>query len=486
MSRIVIRNANVFDGTGFIGERDVTIQGTSIHEIAEPRPDSDYQITEEQAMGRSFQVTQAGDARIYDGSGMILSPGFTDLHCHLRDPGQTWKEDIITGTMAAARGGFTTVVCMPNTDPPIDRAAIVDYIRDKADRDGFARVFPTGCLSMSRKGQNLSDLAAMYAAGVRVFTDDGSDTQEDDVFLHCSEFLSMLPGSMSLVHTESPALARGVMHLGEVSALLGHTGIHGLSEDLGTARAVLTALHTGHRMHITHMASRGSVELVRFGKQLAAARGMPGLITCDATFNHLILTDEAVARFGPMAKINPPLRSETDRQALLEALADGTLDAITTDHAPHTYDEKMQEMDSAPFGFVGFEFALGLLFRNVVGTATPGGEITAEHVLRALTSGPACLLSPPDGISVPALPVESLAEFRPRTIPVSPGTITVGGTADLTLIDSQAEYNIDKLDFLSKAHNTPFLGEQATGRIALTLLAGRVVFPGETNSDVID
>jgi len=331
---------------------------------------------------------------------------------------------------------------------------------------------------MSRKGQSLSDLAAMYAAGVRVFTDDGSDTQEDDVFLHCSEFLSMLPGSLSLVHTESPALARGVMHLGEVSALLGHTGIHSLSEDLGTARAVLTALHTGQRMHVTHMASRGSVELVRFGKLLAEQRGLPGLITCDATFNHLILTHQAVIEHGPMAKINPPLRSETDRQALLAALADGTLDAITTDHAPHTYDEKMQELDAAPFGNVGFEIALGLLNMHVVGQQTSAGTISAVRVLEALTSGPAGVLQPFNN-GVPPMPVESLVEFRPRTIPVSPGVIAEGLPADLTLFDPEPEFRIDKAEFLSRSYNTPFLGAQAAGRVELTLCRGIVTFNQE-------
>jgi dihydroorotase len=462
---VIIRNATLFDGRAFSGERDVIVRDGKVAVVCEPQPDSAYPETE---------FTEG--TQVIDATGLTLSPGFIDLHCHLRDPGQTWKEDVVSGTAAAARGGFTTVVCMPNTDPPVDRAAIADYIRDKADRDGFARVSPSGCLSKARHGQNLSDLAALYAAGVRVFTDDGSDTQGDDVFLHCSEFLSMLPGSISLVHTESPALARGVMHLGEVSALLGHTGIHSLSEDLGTARAVLTALHTGHRMHITHMASAGAVELVRFGKRLAEKRGMPGLISCDATFNHLILTEQAIAEHGVMAKINPPLRSEADRQALLEALADGTLDAIVTDHAPHTYDEKMQELDSAPFGFVGFELALGLLNERVVGTKTAAGEITLQRVLQALTSGPAQVLSQRVQSGVPPMPVESLVEFRPRTIPLSPGVIAEGSDADLTLFNPEIEFTIDKREFLSRSSNTPFLGSQARGRVRLTVCRGRITY----------
>ena len=462
---VIIRNATVFDGTQFTGERDVIVRDGQVAVICDPRPDSEYPATE-----------MPDSTTVIDAAGLTLSPGFIDLHCHLRDPGQTWKEDIVSGTRAAARGGYTTVVCMPNTDPPVDRAAIADYIRDKADRDGFARVSPSGCLSKARGGQHLSDLAALYAAGVRVFTDDGSDTQEDDVFLHCSEFLSMLPGSISLVHTESPALARGVMHLGEVSALLGHTGIHSLSEDLGTARAVLTALHTGQRMHITHMASAGAVELVRFGKALAEKRGRPGLITCDATFNHLILTEQAVAEHGPMAKINPPLRSEADRQALLEALADGTLDAIVTDHAPHTYDEKMQELDSAPFGFIGFELALGLLFDRVEGTQTAAGEITTGRVLEALTSGPARVLGQRVDNGVPPLPPVSLAEFRPRSIPLSPGRIAEGLDADLALFDPGAQYTIEQWELLSRSHNTPFLGAPARGRVKFTLCRGRITW----------
>lgn len=464
---VIIRNAEVFDGQAFIGKRDVVVQGGLIASMTEPKPDGHY-----------AKDNKLAGAKVVDGAGLTLCPGFTDLHCHLRDPGQTWKEDIISGTRSAARGGFTTVVCMPNTDPPVDTAAVVDYIRDKADRSGFARVSPAGCLTKGRGGEQLADLAAMYSAGVRVFTDDGSDTRDTSVFLHCNEFLSMLPGTMSLIHAETVSLANGVMHLGEVSTLLGQPGMHQMGEDLATARAVLTGLYSGQHVHVTHVASKGAVEILRFAKTQAESIGKPGLITCDATFNHLTLTDEAIKQHGTMAKINPPLRSEADRQALLAALADGTLDAIITDHAPHTYDEKMQELAVAPFGFMGFEIALGILNSQVVGQQTPGGTITLERVLNRLTANPAKLLGGNSvaGDSVPQLPAESLVDFSPRTIPVSPGVVEEGELADLVLVDLQQEYEVDKREFVSRAFNTPFLGARAKGRIKLTLCGGRVTF----------
>jgi dihydroorotase len=463
VTKTLINNADVFDGQKLLGRRDVLIEDGVITGISGPDRAID------------------GDAEVIEGLGLLLSPGFTDLHCHLRDPGQTWKEDISTGTAAAAAGGYTTVVPMPNTKPPVDTAAVVDYIHDQAGRNGSCRVLTSGCITRASNGSELADLAAMYAAGVRVFTDDGHDTEGDDVFLSALEFLSMLPGSIAMIHTEVPALAQGVMHEGAVSARLGHSGIHHLSEDIATARAVLSALSARQRVHITHMASRGAVEMVRYAKQRAADAGLPGLITCDATFNHMVLTDEAVEQHGTLAKINPPLRSAADRKALLDALADGTLDAIVTDHAPHTADEKAQEMEAAPFGMVGFEAMFRIANRHIVGAETTSGRITLEQVLALLTSAPAALLAgtgnPQTGI--PQIGDHALSGFNRREPDFSPGVIAEGVAADMVLLDVQSATKVDAEQFKSRSRNTPFAGAEGRGRVVLTICGGRMTYRNE-------
>lgn len=461
---IIIHGAEVFNGHEFIGVHDVSVTAGKVSGINEPQKGS-------------------SDKAILniDGKGLLLAPGFIDMHCHLRDPGQTWKEDIISGSQAAVAGGYTTVVSMPNTDPPVDRPSVADYIHDRAARTGLCRVQSAGCLTRDRSGAELSELTGLYAAGVRIFSDDGSDTRSPSAFFHALEFLSMLPSSRVLVHAESLELAQGVMHEGKVSALLGFNGIHSLSEDLGTARAVLTALATGQPTQVTHIASQGSLELVRFGKARAMQTSDPQLVTADTTFNHLILTAEAVAQYGSLAKVNPPLRTEVDRQALLTAIADGTLNAITTDHAPHTEDEKAQEMDAAPFGLCGFEIAFGLLGAHIVGLETPSGTITLEQVLRLLTSGPAQLLadSSSDQAVTPTISQESLQDFHPRIIATSPGCIAEGGLADLVLLDIDAEWQVDPARFRSKGRNTPFGGWTAKGRVLKTFMGGQVVYDAD-------
>jgi dihydroorotase len=477
----IIRGAEVFDGERLLGARDVVLDDGLIHSVLEPRGDEFYAATAHEALGRIFEVSGAGTARVIDGRGKLLCPGFTDLHAHLRDPGYTWKEDLDSGARAAAAGGYTTVVCMPNTNPPIDSAPTAVYIREKARRAGICRVSPAGCLSRGREGLALADLAALYACGVRIFSDDGSDTVSNAVFLHAFEFLSMLPGARTMVHAEAPDLAHGVMHEGRVSAVLGQPGMHALAEDLGNARAILTSLATGQSVQITHIASQGSLELVRYGKAQALARGQAGLITADTTFNHLLLTHEAVREQGTLAKINPPLRAEDDRLALLTALADGTLDALITDHAPHSADEKAQEIEYAPFGCTGFELCFGLLNAHAVGVETPAGVITLERVLQLLTSGPARILRgkcqpAAQAGQYPQLTHAALREFNPQTIEVSPGHIAPGLAADLTLLDLSAEWEVDPARLFSKGHNTPFGGWRARGRVELTFMGGQPVY----------
>jgi dihydroorotase len=481
MSRLIIRGAEVFDGERIIGVRDVVVEDGVVAEmrpeVRSPQPGPNLgNVSTGSDIGH--RPSDGSETPEIDASGLLLSPGFTDLHAHLRDPGQTWKEDVISGSASAAAGGYTTVVCMPNTIPPIDTAPVAEYVRDKADRCGLCRVAPAGAISCGLHGEHLAQLGALYAAGVRVFTDDGRDTARPDIFLHAFEFLSMLPASRALIHTEVEELARGVMHEGASAALLGQPGIHYISEDLGTARAVLSALHARMPVQVTHIASRFSLNLVRYGKAMAADMGCPGLVSGDVTFNHLLLDERSIERYGTLAKINPPFRAEADRRALLAALADGTLDALITDHAPHTVDEKEQELEAAPFGSVGFELAFGLLNRHVVGSETAGGTVSLERVLQLLTSGPADLLSGAGqdwrGAHVPLLGTGPLADFTPRTIPVSPGRIAVGLPADLTLLDLREEWTVDPGQFKSKSRNTCFGGWEARGRAVLTLCGGRV------------
>ena len=479
-ARLIIRGADVFDGHHLLGPRDVTIEDGRVSEVCKPRDPEYYETQAAEAMGRVLEVSGAAGARVIDGRGKVLAPGFIDLHCHLRDPGQTWKEDLYSGSASAAAGGFTTVVCMPNTDPPVDQPSVADYIRDRAERVGLCRVHPAGCLSRGRGGEQLADLAGLYAAGVRIFSDDGSDTKGPGALLHAMEFLSMLPGSRVMVHAEVPELAKGVMHEGAASALLGHDGIHRLSEDIGSARSILIAISARQPLQVTHIASAMTLELAKFGKAHARELGRPDLITADATFNHLLLTSRAIAEYGTLAKINPPFRDEPDRQALLGAIAGGDLDAIITDHAPHTTDEKEQELKYAPFGVVGFEVAFGLLNRYVVGQDTEQGQITLQRVLELLTSGPAALLGVPadGGAMTPPLGVAPLADFHPRTIPASPGTLAEGGVADVVLLDTETEWEIDPARFQSKGRNTPFGGWQARGRPVLTVCNGRITHEG--------
>jgi dihydroorotase len=461
---MLIRGARIFDGEDFVDDHDVLVAGGAVT-----------------ALEPAGKLTAPVDSQELDASGKLLAPGFIDLHCHLRDPGYTWKEDIFSGSAAAVAGGFTTVACMPNTNPPIDRGPVAEYIRDRAERCGLCRVLPAGALSKGRAGSELADLAALYAAGVRVFSDDGSDTAGTSVMLRALEFLSMLPGTRVLVHCEVPELAAGVMHEGVTSAKLGHGGIHRLSEDIGAARAVLLALSARQPLQVTHIASSRTLDIVRFAKELALRDGNAGLISADVTFNHLLLTDAAIEEHGPLAKINPPLRSEDDRQALLAAVADGTIDALITDHAPHTVDEKDQEMDHAPFGLVGFELAFPLLYRHIAGLDTAGGKISLKRILKLLTSRPASLLHPLETAtkSPGQLTSGSLTDFHPVCIPASPGHIRPGGMADMVLIDLEPEWTVDPEQLHGKGRNTPFGGWEAQGRVELTIKGGRVVYSAD-------
>jgi dihydroorotase len=382
------------------------------------------------------------DAEVFNANGLVVSPGFIDLHVHLREPGDEYKETIASGAKAAVAGGFTSVCAMPNTDPVNDSASITRYIIDKGRAAGFARVHPVGAITRGSKGEELAEMAEMKEAGAVAVSDDGRPVMNSQVMRHAMEYAHD-HGLVIVDHCQDLNLsAGGVMHEGRYSTLLGLRGMSGAAEASHVSRDILLAELTGARVHIAHISTRVSVELIRAAKHC----GIP--VTCEVTPHHLALTDEAVMGFDTNTKMSPPLRSEEDRAALIEAVSDGTIDAIATDHAPHHMDEKMLEYDRAPFGVVGLETALGVALKALYHS----GVISLARVLELLTTGPARVFSLPGGTLVP------------------------GAIADVTIIDPERPWTVDPYQFHSKSHNTPFGNWQLRGAVIATFVAGREVF----------
>jgi dihydroorotase len=385
-----------------------------------------------------------------DARGLVVCPCFVDIHTHLRQPGFEHKETIATGTLAAARGGFTTVCAMPNTEPPVDSAAAVEFILRTAQAEGAVRVLPIACVSRGRAGHELAELAELAQAGAVAFSDDGSPVADAHLMRRALEYAGML-GVPIIDHCEDPALAAGgVMHEGWVSTRLGLSGVPAAAEEAMVARDIALAEETGSHVHIAHVSTAGSVALIRAAK----ARGVR--VTAEVTPHHLALTHEAVL-LGPgetpgglaydtNAKVNPPLRTAADAEACVAALLDGTIDCIATDHAPHATQDKLCEFDAAAFGISGLETALALTL-----TVLP-----LEETIRALTVAPVRTLGLDERI-------EGI------------GTLTAGAPADVTLIDPDAEWTVEPEDFASKGKNTPLGGRTLRGRVVATLHEGRTV-----------
>jgi dihydroorotase len=386
------------------------------------------------------------DADVIDAAGLVVCPGLIDLHVHLREPGQEHKETIRSGARAAAAGGFTAVCAMPNTDPPIDDPAAVGYVLAEGIRAGFARVYPTGAVSLGQKGERLTEIGEMITAGAVAITDDGRPVATAGLMRLALEYARTF-GIPVASHCEDVTLSRGgSMNEGVTSTRLGLTGIPNAAEDIGIARDLLLAELTGGRLHIQHVSTRAGVQMIRQARERGVA------ITAEATPHHFTLTDEAVAAYRTDAKVNPPLRTPADRAAVIEGVRDGTLDVIATDHAPHHYDEKEQAFEDAPFGLVGLETALAvsiteLVDRNVIDLST--------LVLR-MSAAPA------------------------RAFNLPGGTLQAGAPADVTVFDPAAEWTVDPRAFLSKSRNTPFAGSRLRGRNVLTIVGGRIVHDGRT------
>jgi dihydroorotase len=379
-------------------------------------------------------------------SGWLVAPGLIDIHVHLREPGHEHKETVATGTASAVAGGFTAVACMPNTDPINDHPGITDLILKKAAEAGLARVYPIGAVSIGSAGEQLAELAAQKAAGCVAFTDDGRPVASALLMRRALEYAGML-GMLIVDHCEDPSLkGDGVAHEGFVAAKLGLRGIPGVAESIMVERDIALAEITGGAFHVAHMSARQSIRAVRAAK----ARGATN-VTCEVAPHHFVLTDESLEtpiRYDTNVKMNPPLREAADRDAMLEGIADGTVDVIATDHAPHHADEKLVEFDRAPFGIVGLETCVPLVFDRLV----HAGRIGARRAIELLSTNPA------------------------RVFRLPGGTLAEGSVADVTILAPDTRVTIRAAELKSKSKNTPFDGWELRGAVAATIVGGRVVY----------
>lgn len=391
--------------------------------------------------GKTAKFEKGPDVEVIDARGKIVAPGFVDMHVHLREPGFEHKETIRTGCSAAAAGGFTTIVCMPNTNPVNDNASVTEYILLKARTEGIVNVFPIGAITKGEEGESLAQIGEMYEAGCVGVSDDGMPVMNSKVMRHAMEYVKAF-GIPVISHAEDRNLSgKGVMNEGEVSMLLGLEGIPCASEDVMVSRDITVAELAGSHLHICHVSTAGSVRLIRAAKK----RGVH--VTAEVTPHHFTLTEEAVNQYDTHAKMNPPLRTELDRKAVIKGLKDGTLDVIATDHAPHSEDEKKVEFDLAPFGIVGLETALPLSLKLV-----EDGVLTLSQMISKLTTAPSSILK------------------------LNKGTLKPGAAADVVVFDSEKKIKVDREKFHSKGKNTPFDGWELKGEVSYTIVSGRVVY----------
>jgi dihydroorotase len=397
-------------------------------------------------IGRIGDIDEGGGAvEQLDCSGLVVAPGFIDVHCHLREPGREDVETIATGAIAAAAGGFTAVCAMPNTDPVTDNQAAVGFVLRQGQRAGAARVYPIGAITLGQKGEALAEFGEMVGAGAVAVSDDGRPLVNAQLMRTALEY-SRTFGIPVADHCEEPMLALGAaMHEGVASARLGLKGMPAEAEEIMVIRDILLSRRTGGHVHLCHLSTAGSVELLRWGKE----RGVR--VTAEVCPHHLSLTEEAVLGYNTNAKMNPPLRTDADVIALREAVRDGTIDVIATDHAPHHYDEKEREFADAPNGIVGLETALGVIITWLV---------------------------EPGLLDLPRL-VERMSVAPARVFNLPGGTLRAGAVGDVTVFDPAASWVVDPTRFRSKGRNTPYAGQRLRGRIEYTVVEGRVIYRRE-------
>ena len=423
---LCISNGNIIDGKGgvFLG-KDILIEKDRIVEIG---------------TNLSKKVH-----RVIDATDMWVIPGLIDAHCHLREPGFEYKEDIVSGTRSAAAGGFTSIACMPNTEPAIDNAAMVQYIKLKSASEGKVRVYPIAAITQGRKGKHIAEMGEMKKAGAVALSDDGDPVSDANVMRLALEYAKQF-GLLIISHCEDKSLvADGVMNEGYVSTILGLKGITRAAEEVMVARDVILSEITGAPIHIAHVSTAGAVDIIRHAK----SRGIP--VTCETAPHYFSATDEWVENYDTNAKVNPPLRTQRDVEAIKEGLRDGTIDIIATDHAPHHIDEKEVEFNLAANGISGFETAFSLSYTHLVDT----GLLSLEELVAKLSTTPAQILGIPGGV------------------------LDIGLPADITIVDTKREYIVNRDKFYSKGKNTPFHGKKLKGKVIYTIVGGKVVYDKE-------
>ncbi len=379
--------------------------------------------------------------RVISAEGKLVLPGLIDMHVHLREPGREDEETIETGTRAAARGGFTSVACMPNTDPPADNAGVVKFILSQAELTGCVRVYPVGSISKGLRGEELSDIGELFEAGVVGISDDGEPVSDSNLMRRALEYASMFHLTV-ISHCEEKALSsEGIINEGYVSTVLGLAGIPAAAEEVMVARDIILAEMTGASLHIAHVSTSGSVELIRRAK----SKGIN--LSAETAPHYFTLTDEEVRSFDTNLRVNPPLRTVRDLEAIIEGLKDGTIDAIATDHAPHSVVEKEQEFALAPPGMIGLETAFSLVMSELVDK----GVLSLEQAVAKMTVNPAKILG------------------------LDAGRLNEGADADITIVDPDKGYTVDAERFASKSKNSPFIGREVRGMVETVIVAGQPV-----------
>ncbi|WP_096999739.1 dihydroorotase [Persephonella hydrogeniphila] len=422
---IVIKNGHIVDPSNNLNKSsDILIEKGKIIKIED-------------------NISPPPGAEVIDAKGMVICPSFTDIHVHFRDPGQTYKEDIFTGSKAAVAGGYTTVVCMPNTFPAIDEPSIVRYVIEKGEEADLCRVLPAAAVTKGRKGKELTEFSLLKDAGAVYFTDDGSPVIDSHVMRKAMEYAGSI-GSFVADHCEDLSLSQdGVAHEGEIAAALGLPPLPPEAEDTMVARDCVLSMHTGMPVHICHLSTKVGVEIITWAKAMGAK------VTAEVTPHHLYLTDEEWLDFDCKAKVSPPLREHEDIEALRWALASGIIDIVATDHAPHAHQEKMQEHQHCPPGMIGLQFALPILLELV-----RKDYFDINRLVEVMSINPA------------------------KKIGLQPPQIKVGETAELTVFDPSESWEVNEETILSKSKNTPLIGRKLIGKVKYTFFEGKIVYRG--------